>query len=646
MVVAWFLGNLIPPIAQTKPIALHLLYDLMYSSQCDSSKIAISFMVNARRKVKKGGLIAPLFVISALLCLLPASRSTDFFFEWLGLCLLTALVWLRQEKLPALSWISATLAGFCGLLFINALYINSAYHAEGIYFPATLLIAFAAASCCPAWFVQSGFKIFCVFIALIAVWALLQWLTGWGFLDEISPRSEGPFATPNTLATALNLGLTPVLAYYLLGYGGRSAYGVTLLLFAALLATQSRGGYLGLMTGILFLLFFAGRGSAVQQWRRYRATAVGFLAVFGFFKLYAGLGLSSWSTDNVVRTLTQGDSSGRWEIYQVAWTGLTEHLWLGIGYFNFGYYFQVHKVPPYLDGHMLFVHDDYLQFALETGLLGLALFLSLIGTVYGQLFKLRQQVMAGQRLPLILSATAITSMLAHALVDYPFYIPVLVAVFGAYLGIINRCVIDIGAAHWQLPAMSKQPLLGMRPGFIGIALLIGLMAWLGLPALAAVSADYGLERLQDGDASNGLYWHSVARVLQPREANYYWREGVIWRDQGITRQKPDLLEKSIADFNKGIEVNAFEVNNLLEKIALHRQYGTMLKQPASHQNIMTWINRAKSLQPHSDGIQMEYVRCLDFVGEHDQAIEQARLLVNKRPQSKSAQKLLDSVSHD
>jgi len=61
---------------------------------------------------------------------------------------------------------------------------------------------------------------------------------------------------------------------------------------------------------------------------------------------------------------------------------------------------------------------------------------------------------------------------------------------------------------------------------------------------------------------------------------------------------------------------------------------------------MTWINRAKSLQPHSDAIQMEYVRCLDFVGEQDQAVEQARLLVKKWPQSKSAQKLLDSVSHD
>jgi len=603
-------------------------------------------MVNAGRKVKKGGLIAPLFVISALLCLLPASRSTDFLFGWLGLCLLMALPWLHQEKLPVLSWISTTLAGFCGLLLFNALYINPVYHAEGIYFPATLLIAFAAASCCSAWFVQSGFKIFCVFIALIAVWTLLQWLTGWGFLDEIGSRAKALFATPNTLATALNLGLTPVLAYYLLGYGGRGVYGLALLLFAALLATQSRGGYLGLMASLLFLLVLIGQVSVVAQWRRYRAIAVGFLAVFGFFKLYAGLGLASWSMDNVVRTLTHGDSSYRWEIYQAVWQGLAEHLWLGIGYFNFGYYFQVHKVPPFLDGSTLFVHNDYLQFALETGLLGLVVFLALIGAVYGQLFKFRQQVMAERRLPFILSATAITSMLAHALVDYPFYIPVLVAVFGAYLGIINWCIIDMGGAHRQLPAVSKQSLVGLRPGFIGNILVIGLMVWLGLPALAILSADYGLHRLQVGDASNGLYWHSVARVLQPREANYYWREGVIWRDQGITRQNSDLLEKSIVVFNKGIEVNAFEVNNLLEKIALHRQYGTMLEQPASHQEIMTWINRAKSLQPHSDGVQMEYVRCLDFVGEHDQAIEQAKLLVNKRPQSKSAQKLLASVSHD
>ncbi|MCK9396328.1 MAG: O-antigen ligase family protein [Methylobacter sp.] len=581
-----------------------------------------------------------------MLCLLQASRELAFFFWWLGLCLLIALAWLQQERSFSLSWVSAALIGFCLLLLTNALYLNPIYHAEGIYFPATLLLGFLAASYHPIWLTQTGFKIFCALIALIAIWALVQWLTGWGFLEEKSARALTLFATPNTLATALNLGLMPVLGFYLLGRGGRGVYGLTLLLFAALLASQSRGGYLGLLSGILFFVTFVGQASVVAQWRRYREVAVGFLAVLAFFKFYAWLGLASWSMDPVFATLSHGDSSYRWEIYQLTWQGLPEHLWLGIGYFNFGYYFEANKVPPFLDGRTFFVHNDYLQFALETGLLGLSLFLLLIVAVYGQLFKFRQQAIAKQRLPLILAATAITSMLVHALVDYPFYIPVLLAVFGAYLGIINQQLIDMGATHWQLPKISAQHFLGLRTCFIGNVLVITLMVWLGLPAFASASADFGLYRLLHGDAQNGLYWHGVARVLQPREAGYYWREGVILRDLGVTQARPELLEKSNAVFSQGLEANPFEVNNLLEKIALHRKYRTMLKQPASYQDIMAWINYVKSRQPYSDPAQMEYVRCLDFVGERAKAIEQAKILMARRPQSKPVQKLFESVSHE
>jgi O-antigen ligase len=591
--------------------------------------------------------LAPFFLIIALLCLLQVSKNTEFLsLWWLGLCLFLALVRLQQERIFALSWISAVLVVFCLLLLTNALYLNSAYHAEGIYYPTTLLVTFLVASYCPNWLIQTGIKIFCAVIVLIAVWALVQWLTGWGFIDEKGTRSLALFATPNTLATVLNLGLAPALAYYLLGYGGRGVYGFTLLLFAALLATQSRGGYLGLLSGILFLVTFVGQASVVAQWRRYRTVAVGFLAVLGFFKFYTWLGLASWSLDAVVATLLHGDSSYRWEIYQLAWYGLSEHLWLGIGYFNFGYYYDIHKMPPFLDDHTFFVHNDYLQFVLEIGLLGWGMFLLLIVAVYGQLFKFRSQALLEQRLPLILSAVATTSMLVHALVDYPFYIPVLLAIFGAYLGIINQQLIDMGATQWQLPKMMVQHVLGLRFRFIGNSLLIVLLAWLGLPAFASVLADVGLNRLLHGDSQNGLYWHQSARILQSREAGYYWREGVIWRNLGIIQSRSDLLEKSNAVFSRGLEVNPFEVSNLLEKIALHRQYGTMLKQPASHQDIVTWINYAKSLQPHSDSVQMEYIRCLDFVGERSKAIEQAKVLVHRRPQSKSAQRLLESVSHE
>lgn len=596
--------------------------------------------------ITKRALVAPFFVIAASLCLLRASYSTEALFWWPGLCLLTALAASQQERLITLSWLSAALAGFCTFQLVHALYFSPTYHADGSYVPATLMIAFVAAARRPDWLAETGFKIFCGIIALIAVWAMVQWLTGWGFIDGESVRALALFVTPNILAMTLNLGLAPILAYYLLGRGERGVYRLALLLFAALLAAQSRGGYLGLLASILFMVTFVGRASVVAHWQRYRAVAGGFLAVLAFFKLYAWLGLASWSMDAVFATFSHGDSSNRWEIYQVAWQGLAENLWRGIGYFNFGYYFEVHKVPPFLDRHITFVHNDYLQLALESGLLGLVLFLLLLVAVYGQLVRFRRQIMDKQGVPIILSAAAITSMLVHALVDYPFHIPFLLAVFGAYLAIINQQLIDVGAGYWPLPKIPGQYLLGIRPAFIGNALAIGLMTWMGLPAFAEVSADYGAYRLQQGDARRGLYWHGIARTLQPRTAKYYWREGIIWRELGVTQARPELLEKSDAIFSKGLEVNPFEVNNLLERIVLHRQHGALFKQPASHRNIMTWINQAKSLQPHSDGVQMEYVRCLDFVGEHAEAVEQARLLVHRRPYFKAAQKLLESVAHD
>jgi O-antigen ligase len=587
--------------------------------------------------------LAPFLFVIALLCLFQASRDLAFFVWWLGLCLFAVFCRLQREQPFSLSWTGATLTVFCLLLLANALYLNPVYHAEGVYFAVTLLFAFLSASYHSDWLIQKGFRIFCSLIALIAVWALVQWLTGWGFLEEKSLRSVALFSSPNTLSTTLNLCLMPVLAYYLLGYGERGVYSLTLLLFAGLLSTQSRGGYLGLIAGVLFLLSFTGRAAVVAQWQRYRAVALGFSLVLAFFKLCDWLGLASWSMDAVFATFSHGDSSYRWELYQLAWRGLAEHLWLGIGYFNFGYYFQAHKIPPFLDGRTFFVHSDYLQFALETGLLGLGLFLLFIVVLYRQLFKFRRQAISGMRLPLILSASAITTMLAHALVDYPFYIPVLLAVFGAYAGVVSRQLIEMGAAYWQPPKVSVP---GLRPGFIGKTLAVGLTAWLGLPAFASVSADYGLHRLLHGDAQSGLYWHGVARVLQPFEAAYYWHEGVILRDLGVNQKRPELMEKSNSVFSKGLDVNPLEVNNLLEKIALHRQHGAMLKQPASHQELMVWINRARELQPHSDSVLVEYVRCLDFTGKRAEAAEQAKILVYKRPQSKTVQKLFESVSHE
>lgn len=581
-----------------------------------------------------------LFFYGASFSLLVASHSLNLPFWWLGLSLLMIPAWAQGRRFN-ISWSGLLLCIFSLLLLINGLYLNPVYHAQGVYFSATFLISFIFATRFSNELIHHGFRWFCWLSGLIALWALLQWLTGWGYLETKAERAQALFSTPNTFATAINLALAPLLAFYLLGRGSSRVLWLILLLFAGLLASQSRGGYLGLTAAMLFFMIYVGGSTISSNLRHYRDVLLGFAGVGAFFKIYAGLGLAGWSLDNVTATLRYGDSSYRWELYEMAWPLLVEHFWHGVGYFNFGYYFQMHKVAPFLDGETVFVHNDYLQLALEVGAAGIFVFLAVIVTIYVQLGRYRAWVINEQRLPVIMSVAAVTSMLAHALVDFPFYIPFLIAVFAAFVGVIDKELMEKGSHSFFFRGSLKAP--GIREGFLSGLVLMSMLTWLGLPAFAEAAAAYGLNRLQHGDARWGLYWHEVARHLQSRESYYYWREGIILRDLGETQHHVNLIGKSDALFAEGVELNPFEVNNILARIALHRQYRELLATPASPDEIMGWVSVAKHLRPYSDAVQVEYIQCLAFAGQKELALTESKLFLAKRPRSRTAARLMQEM---
>ncbi len=593
------------------------------------------------RVVRRGSNLTLFFIVSALAALLIASMRLDLTAWWLSMTVVLIATVMGGGSPLRIGIANALLITFGGVLLFNSLFINPVYHPQGIYYAMTFIAAAVCASANSAWLIDHGFKILCFIVSLLSLWAILQWLTGSLFLDEPGLRARALFTTPNTLATTLNLALTPLLAYYLLGKGNNSIYGLILLMFAALLASQSRGGYWGLTFSMLCFMGYVGTRSIKLNIARYRKATIGFAGVVVFFRLYAGLGFAHWSAANVEATLTQGDSSSRFEIYGMALPLLSQHFWSGIGYFNFGYYFEMHKVPPFLDGVTLFVHNDYLQLALETGVAGIGVFLALIMVIVVYVLKFRNQARTEENLPLTLALVAVASMLAHALVDFPFYIPALIAVFSIYVGIIDRQLLELGMRSFALPAL--PPLPGLRPQFVGGLALVMVTVWLGLPVVAEAAAGFGLQRLQQGNAYRGLWWHDMARNLQPRDAVYYWREGVILRDQGVARRDMELVGRSDAMFAAGIEVNPFELNNRLARAALHRQHRSLLGNPASPIQILAWTQDARRLQPYSDTVQIEYARALAFAGRRTEATEQARLLVEKRPKSRAAKMLLQEI---
>jgi O-antigen ligase len=139
-------------------------------------------------------------------------------------------------------------------------------------------------------------------------------------------------------------------------------------------ATQSRGGLIALAVATIV-------GLAVLP--RQRKRLLGLAGAAG-----VGLGVIALANPTAISRMTDlgGGTSGRSDLWTVAWNIFNDHPWIGIGLSNFqvveprytlisGPLSRVDLVAesPHL------VHNVYLQLLTETGVVGLALFLILVG---------------------------------------------------------------------------------------------------------------------------------------------------------------------------------------------------------------------------------------------------------------------------
>jgi O-antigen ligase len=150
------------------------------------------------------------------------------------------------------------------------------------------------------------------------------------------------------------------------------------LITAGFFATQSRGGLLALGFALI---------AAFVLLPRYRARIVGLAVV-------AGMGLAAWLPSNpeALDRLTQigGSGSGRRDEWTVAWRIFGEHHLTGVGAGNFTSIEPRYVLEPGSLSHVRLiaeaptkVHNAYLQFLAETGVIGLVAFLLvLLGSLH------------------------------------------------------------------------------------------------------------------------------------------------------------------------------------------------------------------------------------------------------------------------
>lgn len=616
--------------------------------------------------IEKRAFMPSFFILLAFCFSLIAAILAGEVYRWAALaCLLVLFFKPLPKKLP-ITLLSITVIFFSLYLLGHMFFLNPQYRSSGIYQPLYLLFSFLVFSSLDSETVKRIFKSAVFLLLFLSFWGFIQHFTGFGMIVNPHPgRANAIFYTPNTFATAINLFLLPLIALYVYpvrnkaqtelsnGVYGSEAKKILiggLILYAALLTANSRGGYLALTAGVLFFFSLLRWQILKEHRQRLLILAVGFAAVTLLFKLLDATGLASWDTDRAIDTFKYGDHSFRLEIYSIAWDLIKDNPWFGIGYFNFKHLFDIYKVQPLLGFTTSFVHNDYLQFWLENGLLCLLSLLAVITSFYLGFLKKRDEILKQQPPVLIMAGAAVTSIFAHAVVDFPLYLPPLLIVLGAFLGTANRELTDMGMSQFQLPKtelMGKMGLslnsIGLRTEFLRKVTISLIILWLAMPMLAETAADIGLKRLGKGDARGGVYWHAMAINIQPRNSVYYWKEGIIWRDQATTLQDRKAAKRADELFAAGMDINPYDITNHVERIRFHRDHRNLFEKPAMLEELAVWAERMLSRAPHLRIVQIEYARTLAFAGKKGEAILFAKQLQRENPQSKVIEKLINDL---
>lgn len=584
----------------------------------------------------KGGAAWPsLFVFGAALLLLAASYLAGNGFRWVAIALLL-LACAPWRRLPANSLGIAT-GLYCAWLLVNAVFVTPVYVAEGIYRPLMLLGGFASIAALGR---ESSLRLFQAGIAvsvILVLIGLLQYFFGFWVLNQYPGQASATFLTPNTFATAINLFLLPVAALYLTGNDSPRIYVLALWLFAGLVASLSRGGMLAFIAGLAFTMLCIGRTALWQQRKPALRLLTGWMAVWIAFHLATILFAPSTRVDielpsSVHKWFATDDAAGyRTKIYVTTLGLILDRPVTGAGANMFSPLFEAVKPEFFRDRVHPLAHNDYLQVWLEFGAPGLVLLVALV------VASLLRALQSGRRalhdpLPLACGA-ALASCFAHAVVDYPLYVPFTVMLTGGYLGALAAFVGDRRSVNESIATVfEKAGHVVTIP--IRWALAFLALAWLAQPLIADIASRKAVAELLANRVNSGLYWQSVARRLEPRNAVHYWAEAVIWRDQAVEAGDRVLAARAEALFIEEIRVNPYDIAPYVELARFHRQYPQLFDRPTSPAEILDWTGKALKLRPGSLLVQAEHARALAFAGRTGEARRMLRGMQAWHPESK------------
>jgi len=493
---------------------------------------------------------------------------------------------------------SVALAAYLVLVVASALALSPAYTPAALYHALLLGLGFAVLRRASPAMLRAAFVAAASAGAALAVWGLVQ------IGIQGAARATAIFETPATFAAIMNLVLLPTLAGVAGGARGAWRNALAVLMAAALFSAASRGGliaFAGALGVAAILLRRADRLRAGPLVRVSSLIAAGWLLAILLRMLAAAA-----STEALPGETARAESSlSRLELYAVSLDAWRDRPLLGTGYLTFRYVLEQKRadVPSYGDSQETwFVHNDFLQSLQELGILGLAALLALVVLPVWLAYRRVPALPEPARAHVIGSASALASMALHALVDFPFYVPACLLLYGAQLGVLDASLRGEGAPG---PSLSRSHAwYGAARAVAGTLAAIVLLR----PLAAEAAAEWGLRKFSQGAGPSAARWLGAARIIEPRDWRYHWYEGRFWDAQAADSAKREAARLAAQAYSAGFEANPLEVKNLLGMISVQRRYRSLLEAPAESATLEQWTTRARQLAPLSPEVRRELDR--------------------------------------
>ncbi len=380
----------------------------------------------------------------------------------------------------------------------------------------------------------------------------------------------------------------------------------------AFVLAQSRGALLAFVGGVAFVgLYRFGRV---------------FLAVL-LLCLLAGMIIPNPLQQRVLTVGTEDPYAfTRLDIWKNSLQRIADHPWgVGLGlykYTSLQYRFPIEGAIARYGKRAESAHNEYLQMAVELGLVGLAIFLvggALLGReiraiLSGELEPWERGVVAGL-------TGGILGFLAHGAVDSVFHEPALVLLLVLFVGLI----LILKRLRLHGSALDRVAAFPYRPA--RVALIVVLSTMLAILCVRPTAAWYAFEagerEMSAGRADRALDCFRWAARIDPGTSAYY--DAAAFAEVSLYRQSGELwrIHSALSDLKVGLALNPLD-GRLANRIGgalvflAERMPAGVEKDAALHQ-AAAYFEQAMQFEPYSPFNYLELGRLRWAQGRLDEA---------------------------